>query len=425
MHMLLRDPIHGDIELGSLETAILDLPVMQRLRGIKQLGTAHLVYPGALHTRFDHSVGVCAVAHRIVASLRRSGLQVPAELEDAIGVAALLHDVTHVPFGHTLEDERRLFARHDKGSRLADMFAGELGHALDGLGIRDAVGSLLGLPSPESVPHWAKDIVSGSIDADLLDYLRRDSFFAGLSHDYDDRIFRCFAEHDDRLVIRLAKHGMDRPDARSEIIGVLRLRYFLTERVYYHHTKVVAGAMISKSVEIALDHGVLAESDLLELNDWTLLDRLVRCGVADAAALARRTLNRDLLKRGYVVSGRSVPPALRKDWVARYHASRTQRAQAETELAEKVGVPFADVVLYCPALTAMKEAAVPVETSRGLELLNDAASGTTTEIGALQDRYADLWRFYVFVPAEAVARAAKVACEMFQVPCELHITPRA
>src|ERR1700733_12343593 len=122
--MLLRDPIHGDIELSSLETAILDLPVMQRLRGIKQLGTAHLVYPGTLHTRFDHSVGVCAVAHRIVASLRRSGLQVPAELEDAIGVAALLHDVTHVPFGHTLEDERRLFARHDKGSRLADMFAG-------------------------------------------------------------------------------------------------------------------------------------------------------------------------------------------------------------------------------------------------------------------------------------------------------------
>src|ERR1700742_4872760 len=91
--VLLRDPIHGDIELGSLDTAVLDLPVMQRLRGIKQLGTAHLVYPGALHTRFDHSIGVCAVAHRIVASLRRSGLHISAELEEAIGVAALLHDV--------------------------------------------------------------------------------------------------------------------------------------------------------------------------------------------------------------------------------------------------------------------------------------------------------------------------------------------
>jgi HD superfamily phosphohydrolase len=417
--MLLRDPIHGDIDLSSLETAVLDLPVMQRLRGIKQLGTAHLVYPGALHTRFDHSIGVCAVAHRIVASLRRSGLQIPGELEEAIGVAALLHDVTHVPFGHTLEDERRLFARHDKGSRLADMFAGDLGHALARLGFQDVVGSLLGLPSPERVPRWAQDIVCGSIDADLLDYLRRDSYFSGLSQDYDDRIFRCFAEHDNRLVVSLARHGMDRPDARSEIIGVLRLRYYLTERVYYHHTKVAAGAMISKSVEIALDNEVLAERDLLDLNDWTLLARLEHCGIADAAALARRAANRDLLKRGYVVSGKNVPPGQRKAWVDRYHASRTRRAQAEAELAEKLGLPFADVVLYCPALTAMKEAAVPVETSRGLEYLNDAGSATFAEIGALQDRYADLWRFYVFVPASAVGRAAAIAGEMFGTPCEL------
>lgn len=128
--MLLRDPIHGDIELSPAETAILDLPVMQRLRGIKQLGTAYLVYPGALHTRFDHSVGACAMAHRIVADLVRGGLDVPPELEDAIGVAGLLHDVTHIPFGHTLEDERRLFPRHDKGTRLAALVASDLGDAL-------------------------------------------------------------------------------------------------------------------------------------------------------------------------------------------------------------------------------------------------------------------------------------------------------
>jgi uncharacterized protein len=417
--MLLRDPIHGDIELTSVESEILDLPVMQRLRGIKQLGTAHLVYPGALHTRFDHSIGVCAVAHEIVANLRRSGLQVQDDLEEAIGVAALLHDVTHVPFGHTLEDERRLFARHDKGVRLGDMFAGELGAALADRGLREIVGSLLGLPTDENAPGWAKDIVSGSVDADLLDYLRRDSFFTGLSHNYDDRIFRCFAAHDDRLVIRLARHGMDRPDARSEIIGVLRLRYYLTERVYYHHTKVVAGAMISKAVEMAVDRGILSESDLLDLNDWTLLDRLARCDLDDAAHLARRTLNRDLLKRGYVVSGRSVPVAQRKVWVAQYHESCSQRAQTEREIADRLGVAFADVILYCPALTAMKEAAVPVETSRGLEYLNNSGSTTFAEIDALQARYADLWRFYLFVPAHAAERAAVVAEQMFQTPHEL------
>lgn len=73
------------------------------------------------------------------------------------------------------------------------MFGCELGNALDELGMTDVVGSLLGLPSSQHVPRWAQDIVSGSIDADLLDYLRRDSFFAGLSKGYDDRIFRCFA----------------------------------------------------------------------------------------------------------------------------------------------------------------------------------------------------------------------------------------
>jgi len=417
--MLLRDPIHGDVEFGALEAAVLDLRLMQRLRGIKQLGTACLVYPGALHTRFDHSVGVCAVAHRIVTALRQSGLRISPELEEAIGVAALLHDVTHVPFGHTLEDERRLFERHDKGSRLATLFSGELGIALDGLGLREVVGSLLGLPYGERVPRWAQDIVSGCIDADLLDYLRRDSYFAGLSQDYDDRIFRCFAEQGGRLVIRLARHGMDRPDARSEIIGVLRLRYYLTERVYYHHTKVAAGAMISKAVELALEHGALAESDLLELNDWTLLDRLARCGMAGVENLSRRTLERRLLKRGYVVSGRSLSLPDRQRWVALYHASRESRAQAEAKIAAQLGLDDSEVVLYCPALTAMKEAAVPVETSRGLAALNDPGGTAYAEIGALQERYADLWRFYLFVPEQAVRQAALLAAEMFGIPCEL------
>lgn len=422
--MLLRDPIHGDIELSQRETAVIDLRVMQRLRGIKQLGTAYLVYPGAVHTRFDHSIGVCALTHRIVAALRRSGLTIGADLEEAVGIAALLHDVTHVPFGHTLEDERRLFARHDKGSRFAAMFAGELGLALERLGVREPVSALLGQASANSVPRWAQDIVSGCIDADLLDYLRRDSYFAGLSQGYDDRIFSCFAEHDDRLVIRLARHGMDRPDARSEIIGVLRLRYYLTERVYYHHTKVVAGAMISKAVEMALDHGVLEESDLLDLNDWTLLDRLARCGIPSIEALVQRTLARDLLKRGYVVSGRSVAPEMRAHWVSLYHESRATRARAEAELAEKLGLDFADVVVYCPALTAMKEAAVPVETSRGLEALNAPDSVSAAEIGALEQRYADLWRFYVFVPDHAVERAGVEAAKMFGVPCELALKRR-
>ena len=82
--MLIRDPIHGDVSLGALETAVLDFPEVQRLRGIKQLGTASLVYPGAVHTRFDHSLGAGHVAHRIVRALRAEGIDVRRDVEDLV-----------------------------------------------------------------------------------------------------------------------------------------------------------------------------------------------------------------------------------------------------------------------------------------------------------------------------------------------------
>lgn len=413
--MLIRDPVHGDIELGDLEAAVLDLPEMQRLRGIKQLGTAHYVFPGALHTRFDHSIGVCAVAHRLVASLRHTGTVIPAELEELIGVAALLHDVTHVPFGHTLEDERRLFPRHDKGTRLARLIEGGLGEALRRLGVFESVAGLLGA-RPNTLPRWAPAVVSSTLDADLLDYLRRDSYFAGLAHDYDDRIFRYFTVAQDELALRMVKHGMDRSDARSEVVQLLRMRYFLTERVYYHHTKVAAGAMISKAVEIAIDRALLAERDLLALNDWTLVDRLERA--PPTALLARRLSRRQLLKRGYVISARTVPLERRAALVKRYHESRSARAEAEAALASALGLHAEEVIVYCPALTVMKEAAAWVETEAGLRRLNDPENAAFAEIGAIEERYAGLWRFYVFVPEQATDRSAALAAEMFGYPSE-------
>ena len=214
--MLIRDPVHGDISLSVLEAQVLDFPEMQRLRGIKQLGTASLVYPGCLHTRFDHSLGASALAKRIVAALRESGTGVDADLEQIIAVAALLHDVTHVPFGHTLEDERSLFPRHDKGQRLTTLLNGALGERLQALGVKDAVAAMLA--GGDAVPPWARQIVSSTIDADLLDYLRRDSYFAGLAQNYDDRIFRYFVVDRDQLAINMTKHGMERPDARSETV---------------------------------------------------------------------------------------------------------------------------------------------------------------------------------------------------------------
>ena len=110
---LIRDAVHGDIHFGPLEIELIDTPEFQRLRGIKQLGTAYLVFPSALHTRFEHSLGTSWMAHRLIDVVRRTHALNDADAE-LIRIAALLHDITHIPFGHTLEDERRVLPRHDK-----------------------------------------------------------------------------------------------------------------------------------------------------------------------------------------------------------------------------------------------------------------------------------------------------------------------
>jgi len=421
--MLIRDPIHGDIFLSPLEEQVLDLPDVQRLRGIKQLGTASLVYPGCVHTRFDHSLGANALAKRMVVALREVGTRVAPELEQLIGVGALLHDVTHVPFGHTLEDERRLFPRHDRGARLQTLLGGALGDGLEKLGVKEPVAALLGAATAPTVPLWAQQIVSSTIDADLLDYLRRDSYFAGLAQNYDDRIFRYFVVENDQLAINMTKHGMERPDARSETVQLLRMRYFLTERVYYHHTKVAAGAMVSKAVELAHAHGALGEDELLRMTDGQLFERLRRTPNAATpdphiVGLVERLERRALLKRGFVLSALTVPEAGRQTLVERFHESTRNRHEAEEYLAQTLGCLPADVIVYCPAMTVMKEAAALARVPAGLMRLNEPERVPNAEIAALEARYTALWRFYVFVPEEWAARTAAVAHDMFGYPSE-------
>ena len=117
---VIRDPVHGDVHLTHEEMRVLDTPEMQRLRGVKQLGTAYLVFPGALHTRFDHSIGSLYMAQAVIDAVNRNFELDPAasvaigdEEARVIRIAALVHDVTHVPFGHSIEDQDGIFGRHD------------------------------------------------------------------------------------------------------------------------------------------------------------------------------------------------------------------------------------------------------------------------------------------------------------------------
>lgn len=418
--MLIRDPVHGDMALSRTEAYLLDAAEVQRLRGIKQLGTSYLVYPGAVHTRFDHALGTLAMAKRLLGGLQQAGFPVSRDEAELVGAAALLHDVTHIPFGHTFEDERRIFPRHDSGHR-DDLFYrdGDLGRRLADTGLQDAVVTLVrGGAVPGQAP-WLGQIVASCIDADLLDYLRRDAYFAGLRHQYDDRMFSSFVISEGQFAVDLVRHDLERADLRSEVLHLLRLRYFLTERVYMHHTKIAAGAMISKAVELAVRRGMRQE-DMYALSDFTLFDQLARTAGPDSptARLIERLLRRDLLKRAYVLTPATADRRQQKDLIKQYSGLGPARAALEEEIARRLDTTPDNVAVYCPPQSSFKEADVLVRGRHGTVPFSQLTGPGHDEVRSLKSQYADLWRFYVFVAAPFVEPAHRLCRDLFDAPSE-------
>jgi len=400
---LIRDAVHGDIEMSPLEVELMDTPEFQRLRGIKQLGTACLVFPSAVHTRFEHSLGTSWMAHRMIESIRRSET-ISAEDENLIRVSALLHDITHIPFGHTLEDERRVLPRHDKDEERVDYFLrlSTVGGILKREGLQDAV-----IRTINGNQGYASDIVGGAISADLLDYLRRDTYFCGLSQYYDPRIFESFTLDNGRLVMNLEKNGMLRLDALSELVNLLRIRYTLSERVYYHHTKIASGAMISKAVELALREG-LTVKELCMLRDetliWTLRELYMRNSTV--VHLLNRLDSRRLYRACYVLTT-EIGVQRRQDIVSRFHHDLEAREAAEKTIARESGIEPHQIIIYCPSFgMSLSEAEVPVRLDRGQ--VRPLSAGNNEEIRILKDKHKELWRFYVLIDRDVWDRAARV-----------------
>ena len=407
---IIRCPVHGDMEFPLKLVKLIDTPEFQRLRGVHQLGTAYYVYPGAVHSRFEHSLGTCWLTSQMLARLK---VELSAQERLAILAAALVHDVTHIPFGHTLEDERRLFERHDTPERVKSFLPrGELGKALKELKLLDRVlqflldGSL-----------WQNQIFAGAVASDLLDYLARDAFHCGLSQRYDSRIlqlFRLSGGSEPQLYLEAQKEGVVRQDALSEIIHLLRIRYFLSERVYFHHTKTVSGAMMSRAVEAAVSEGLTLD-DIAGRTDEGLLSLLeFRYGDIPAVRhLLTGLRGRRLYKRVYLLTA-DLSLQRRQDFVEKYHVSAQDRAYAEAAVARSCGLEPEDLILYCPALKMqLKQAHLPVKIDDGPCRMLDELP--VDEIGVLQERHRRLWRFYIFLNPAKMKVAEKVAkaCEAY------------
>jgi HD superfamily phosphohydrolase len=400
---LIRDAVHGDIEVSALEVELMDTPEFQRLRGIRQLGTAYLVFPSAVHTRFEHSLGTSWMAHRILQSVRR-GRAIPADEEMLIRVAALLHDITHIPFGHTLEDERRVLPRHDKDEERVDYFLRQsmVGRILKREGMQPDVIAIL-----QGGEEYRSDIVGGAISADLLDYLRRDTYFCGLSQYYDARIFESFMIEGGRLVMNLEKHGRLRQDALSELINLLRIRYTLSERVYYHHTKVSSGAMISKAVEVALREGLVV-NELRTLKDETLIWILKELYSRNPTVshLLNRLESRQLYRACHVLSI-EIGEKRRQEIVSRFHHDLEAREAAEMTIARASGIQPHEIIVYCPSYgMSLSEAEVPVRLEHGE--VRPLSGGNNEEIRILKEKHKELWKFYVLIDRDAWDRRDRV-----------------
>lgn len=403
---LLREPVHGDIELPQELLKLCDTPEFQRLRGIKMLGTAYFVYPGARHTRFEHSLGTCHLTTRLCRYL---------EVEPTLAVlaAALLHDITHVPFGHTLEDERRVFERHDAPERFSNFLPrGDLGKALRALKIEEQVLQIL--TNGGSLP-WHSEVFSGSVGADLLDYLARDAYYCGLNQNYDPRILRSFAlTSEGDVFINACKAGLIRQDILSEVIHLLRIRYFLSERVYFHHTKTSSGAMISRAVEDAVERGFTLQ-DLEKLGDETLFYALKTSFPRSPVILnlIAALESHRIFKQAYVLT-RQVGDDRRRELVENYHLSAEKRRSAERELQKTLRLKDGQLIVYCPAFgMQLKEANVKIKTEESPPRL--LSSLHLKEMDILKERHQDLWKLYVFVSPELSSQSQRIsdACESY------------
>jgi len=228
---IFNDPVHGFIAIpNELTFDVIEHPFFQRLRRIRQLGLTPLVYPGALHTRFQHALGAMHLMRMAVDTLRQKGNEITPSEEDAVVLAILLHDIGHGPYSHSLENSIVDGLTHEE---LSLMFMSRLNVQFDGR-LTDAI-SIFRDTYPKRFLH---QLVSSQLDTDRLDYLKRDSYFTGVSEGVinTDRIIAMLNVKDDELVI----------EAKGifTIEKFIMARRFMYWQVYFHKTVVAAEQML-------------------------------------------------------------------------------------------------------------------------------------------------------------------------------------
>jgi HD superfamily phosphohydrolase len=431
-HKTVRIAVSGDIKLNKLEVSIIDTNEFQRLRYIKQLGTTYKIYPTALHTRFDHSLGTFAMADNMVRLIRsnkhNSELEkkITEEQEQIIRLYALLHDIGHIPFGHTLEDEFCIFPRHDEDNERIEYFLGE--ESTIGKKIIDCLGQKLYQRFMRVCNYnegdkfkkldedmFIYDIVNNTVCADLLDYLRRDSYFCNVDLNMDYRFLNYLYLHPDkntkRLAIRLWKKGKPTPrmDILSELTRLLDNRYLLAERIYFHHAKLITGAMIAAAVYRAQIEGKIDIKTLYKIGDDRLLEKLENLNgckqVNDIIKCYKeRVLWEDLYSkdRSSVIAEQKIMGELDL-WdiiKGRWWENPRTRKEDEDKISNLFRMEPGDFLIYCPnPKMGMKLAKMKVFYNGKLRPLCECKDDPIVErrLKITLDSHENLWNLKTFI----------------------------
>jgi HD superfamily phosphohydrolase len=353
---ILRDPIWNNIRVDELTLRLIDTDTFQRLRYVRQLGLAYLVYPGATHTRFEHAVGTYHLARGTLATMaEREGLgATKADEPTVIRAAALLHDVGHYPFSHALEEIGQL--HHEDVARPL-ITTGAIADLLSAGIAPDAPERVFELISGTSRSPL-QGLISGSLDLDKIEYLKRDAFMCGVPYGEIDveRLTNSLLVLDDpesgRPAIGVLEKGL------SALESLLFAKYQMYRNVYWHHAVRSATAMYKRMVEDALRIGAIDAELLPSYTDEGLLHRLEH---AAPSSLLDALKSRRLYKRALEWPASQLDDGF-GEWVA---TDRERTREAEDTLAAELGVKPGEVLLDFPIKTQMLGLDIPVLRRNG------------------------------------------------------------
>jgi len=298
-HLDIIDPIHDFVRTYGVEIKIIDNPIFQRLRRIRQLSGAHLTYPGAQHTRFEHSLGVMHIASQAGQALKEKGIINSDDIEN-LRIAALLHDIGHGPFSHLFEEvvQRKKKSSHEQLGRDL-ILKTEIGDLISKSGFNKK--SITKLAFGDSKLQFMNEIISGTLSADIMDYLLRDGYFTGAEHAKIDhkRITQSLDVYQKKLALEKS--------ALYSFESMMHSRYQMFKAVYFHKTVRSAEVMLLESIRLAYDELGLSSmslDDFILLSDEYILSKLVSLPtntseLRRAKKIAQDYQNRELFKCVY------------------------------------------------------------------------------------------------------------------------------